>query len=178
MGAVVSFFLFLYPFLRTEFAPCGNRAQNDFFADRQREILRETARKIPALVATFVAFFGRARFDRTREAKLESHARQAALAGYIVGRAVVNRAESFLEFLVVVPMGYQNSAHAAIQSAGRKQFLFYAHGLFLLIPLIPGTRSGIEIRIPVMSPEFHLIKILPQNRQTVRFTPCYNISAF
>jgi hypothetical protein len=132
---MVSQFFLLNPSLCAQFAPCGNGPENDLLAYRHRKIIDQFAGEISALVATFVLLLTHAGLDRAHSAIFESFVGKAALACYFLRSDSINRAQSFLELQVVVPVCDQNGADSAIESA-RGQQLFFYHRTLLTRPRV------------------------------------------
>jgi len=114
MGAVVALFLLLDPFFRTELPPSGNGPQDHLFAHGYGKTVDQIAWELITLVTAFVVLFRRARFNRADQAIFKGLIRKAALADDLIGRAVIHRAQSLLELLIVIPVGDQNAANTAI----------------------------------------------------------------
>ena len=122
VGADVALLLLLYPCLSAELTPRGNRPQYDFFPYGNRKIGYKGARKIRALVASFIPLFLSAGLDGALFAVLEARVRQAPVARYVFRGTPVHGAEPFLEFQVVVTVRHKHATNPTVQSAWSDKF--------------------------------------------------------
>jgi hypothetical protein len=122
----------LNPFFSSHLSPIGDCPHDNLLPDRHREIFNVLTGKVLTLVATFIFSFSATGFNRADTAVkkyLFFIFGKASFTVDILPFQPIDGAQPLLEFLVIIFMGDEYAADAAIQPARGRQFFSDFHSL-------------------------------------------------
>jgi len=115
----------LHPFFSSHLPPIGDCPHDNLLPDRHRKFFNVLTGEVLTLVATFIFSFSVAGFNRA-DAAVKKYLffifGKAPFAVDILYFQPIDGAQPLLEFLVIIFMGDEYAADAAIQSARGRQF--------------------------------------------------------
>jgi hypothetical protein len=122
----------LHPFFSSHLSPIGDCPNDNLFSDRHRKIFNVLTREVLTLVTTFIFSFSVAGFNRADTAVkkyLFFIFGKTPFAVDILPLQTIDGTQPLLEFLVIIFMGDEYAADAAIQPARGRQFFSDFHSL-------------------------------------------------